>query len=99
MKKKYHPHPSPSKEADSNPSISGRRRLPVIWPVLLIGIALFAVLYPLMRPGFFVSDDGEWMIIRLSAFYQSLADGQFPVRYLGRLNNSYGYPVANFLYP
>lgn len=61
--------------------------------------ALGFVLWPLMRRGFYVSDDGEWMVIRLSAFYQSLADGQFPVRFLGRLNNSYGYPVANFLYP
>lgn len=39
------------------------------------------------------------MIIRLSAFYQSFREGQFPVRFLGRLNHSYGYPVANFLYP
>ena len=52
-----------------------------------------------MRSGFYISDDGEWMIIRLSAFYQSLRDHQFPVRFLGRLNNSYGYPVSNFLYP
>lgn len=66
---------------------------------LFITIALMIVLSPLFRPGFFVSDDGEWMVIRLSAFYQSLAEGQFPVRFLGRLNQSYGYPVANFLYP
>lgn len=46
-----------------------------------------------------MTDDGGWMVIRLSAFYQSLREGQFPVRFLGRLNNSYGYPVANFLYP
>lgn len=39
------------------------------------------------------------MVIRFSAFYQALADGQFPVRFLGRLNYGYGYPVANFLYP
>lgn len=66
---------------------------------LIIVGALAGILWPLMRRGFYVSDDGEWMVIRLTAFYQSLADGQFPVRYLGRLNNSYGYPVANFLYP
>ncbi len=66
---------------------------------VVIGIVLACVLFPLMRRGFFLSDDGEWMVIRLSAFYQSLASGQFPVRYLGRLNFSYGYPVANFLYP
>ncbi len=68
-------------------------------PIIVIGIALLVVLFPLFRSGFFVTDDGEWMVIRLSAFYQSLAGGQFPVRFLGRLNNSYGYPVANFLYP
>ena len=65
----------------------------------IIVLSLAAVLWPLLKPGFFISDDGEWMVIRLSAFYQSLADGQFPVRFLGRLNNSYGYPVSNFLYP
>lgn len=56
-------------------------------------------LWPLYREGFIATDDGDWMIIRLSAFYQSLREGQFPVRLLGRLNVSYGYPVANFLYP
>jgi hypothetical protein len=70
------------------------------WFGLIVILAFCAFfLWPLTRPGFFVSDDGEWMIIRLSAFYQSLAEGQFPVRFLGRLNHSYGYPVANFLYP
>ncbi len=75
------------------------KRPKVLISLVMIVFALGFVLWPLMRPGFYVSDDGEWMVIRLSAFYQSLADGQFPVRFLGRLNNSYGYPVANFLYP
>lgn len=66
--------------------------------VVLLLASLF-ILWPLFKPGFFVSDDGEWMVIRLSAFYQSFRDGQFPVRFLGRLNHEYGYPVANFLYP
>ncbi|MFZ5845573.1 MAG: hypothetical protein ACOY0S_03845 [Patescibacteria group bacterium] len=61
--------------------------------------AAAVVLWPLTRPGFFISDDGEWMIIRLSAFWQALREGQFPVRFLGRLNHEFGYPVANFLYP
>lgn len=65
----------------------------------IIAVALAGIFWPLARRGFYISDDGEWMIIRLSAFYQSLADGQLPVRFLGRLNNSFGYPVANFLYP
>lgn len=59
----------------------------------------FCLLWPFFRSGFIETDDGDWMIIRLSAFYQSFREGQFPVRLLGRLNYSYGYPVANFLYP
>lgn len=39
------------------------------------------------------------MIIRFSAFHQALTAGQFPVRFVDRLNNNYGYPVINFLYP
>lgn len=67
--------------------------------VVLLFIFCLPAILVLFQPGFFQSDDGEWMIIRFSAFYQALADGQLPVRWLGRLNHEYGYPVANFLYP
>jgi len=70
-----------------------------IAPIALVLAASMLVLLPLFRPGFIQTDDGGWMVVRLSAFYQSLREGQFPVRFLGRLNYSYGYPVANFLYP
>src|SRR3989344_1280763 len=68
---------------------------------IIILIILFSVpaILPLFRSGFPVTDDGEWMIIRFSAFHQALRDGQLPVRFLGRLNYGFGYPVANFLYP
>jgi hypothetical protein len=69
------------------------------WSWIVLVVTLGTLLFPLLQPGFFISDDGDWMIIRLSAFFQSLREGQFPVRFLGRLNESYGYPVANFLYP
>lgn len=67
--------------------------------VSLVILLLLPSILPLLREGFFITDDGEWMIIRLSAFYQAIADGQFPARFLGRLNFGYGYPVATFLYP
>lgn len=67
--------------------------------ILILILFLIPSVWSLLLPGFFESDDGEWMVIRFSAFYQALADGQFPVRFLGRLNFGYGYPVANFLYP
>ncbi len=67
--------------------------------ILLIILLTLPAVFSLLRPGFFKSDDGEWMVIRASAFYQALREGQFPVRFLERLNFGYGYPVSNFLYP
>jgi hypothetical protein len=66
--------------------------------LLIILIAIPAVL-SFFHSGYFTSHDGEWMVIRFSDFHRSLADGQFPVRFAGRLNFGYGYPVFNFLYP
>lgn len=67
--------------------------------LLLLFLLSLPAIISLFHPGFFQSDDGEWMIIRFSAFHQAFRDGEFPVRWLGRLNHGYGYPVANFLYP
>ena len=64
-----------------------------------IVICLLPLAWGIFHPGLFVSDDGHWMVIRLSAFYEALSSGQFPVRFLPRLNNGFGYPVADFLYP
>ena len=65
---------------------------------LIIFLSLLA-LWPFFKKGYFESHDGEWMVIRFSAFHQTLAAGQFPVRFVDRLNNNYGYPVLNSLYP
>lgn len=53
----------------------------------------------LFHIGFFLTDDGNSMIIRFSSFYETLKNGQIPVRFLHRLNFGFGYPVADFLYP
>lgn len=66
--------------------------------IVLLFLSIFAIL-PFFNSGFFVSDDGDWMIIRFSAFYTALKDGQLPVRFLHFLNSGYGYPVPTFLYP
>lgn len=66
--------------------------------LILIALSLIA-LWPFFKQGYFESHDGVWMVIRFSAFHQALAAGQFPVRFVDRLNNNYGYPVLNFLYP
>ena len=66
---------------------------------LLLLVLIIPAIWPLFQPGFFVTDDGNWMIIRLSAFHETLRSGQFPVRFLERLNHGLGYPVLDFLYP
>ena len=66
--------------------------------VLIIVLSLLA-LWPFFRKGYFETHDGGWIIIRFSAFHQTLTAGQFPARFVDRLNNNYGYPVFNFLYP
>jgi len=67
--------------------------------LFVVSIACVPVFLGLIHPGFFVSDDGTWMIVRFSAFYDALRHGEFPVRFLPRINFGYGYPVADFLYP
>lgn len=69
----------------------------------LILFALFLVSFIpillLFKPGLPITDDGTWLVIRFSAFYETLRTGQFPVRFIYRLNDGMGYPVSNFLYP
>jgi hypothetical protein len=67
--------------------------------LLIILLLSIPSVFALFKSGFFTTDDGSWMIIRFSAFYEALRNGQFPVRFLPRLNQGFGYPVANFLYP
>ena len=67
--------------------------------ILLVVILTVPAVIGLLHLGFPATDDGNWMVIRFSAFYESLRAGQFPVRFLSRLNFNYGYPVPDFLYP
>lgn len=66
--------------------------------LFLIVLTIPSIIF-LFQNGYFQSDDGEWMVIRFSSFFQALREGQIPVRFLSRLNYGYGYPVADFLYP
>src|SRR3989304_8256280 len=67
--------------------------------LLLALVITIPAVIGLIHQGFPLTDDGNWMVIRFSAFYEVLRSGEFPVRFLTRLNNGFGYPVSNFLYP
>lgn len=70
------------------------------WLALFILLLIcLPIIFPLILPGVIKTDDGEWLLIRFTAFYEALRDGQFPVRWVSRLNNGLGYPVIHFLYP
>src|SRR5258708_4961317 len=70
----------------------------LIFLILAILISSVGIL-SLFHSRFFLTDDGNSMVIRFSAFYETLRLGQFPVRFLSRLNFGFGYPVSDFLYP
>ena len=67
--------------------------------MLLILIACIPVLFALVKPGFFITHDGEFNLVRLMHFYNELANGQFPVRWAYGLNYGFGSPLFTFFYP
>ncbi len=67
--------------------------------VAILTLVSLIAIWPFFKKGFYQSHDGEWIIIRFTAFHQTLRAGSIPVRFTDRLNNNYGYPVLNFLYP
>jgi len=67
--------------------------------VTLLVISSFLVSIGYLKPGLPKTDDGVLMVIRASGFHESFVDGHVPVRWIQRLNENYGYPVTNFLYP
>lgn len=79
-----------------------RQREKIFFNLLIIVIVVLSIL-PLilvfLMPGFIRTDDGGSMVTRLFAFHETIKTGQFPVRFLERINHGFGYPVINFLYP
>ncbi len=69
--------------------------------LLPIALVLLSLLFtwPYFKPGLPKTDDSVSMVLRSSGFHQSFLDGHIPVRWIQRLNENYGYPVTNFLYP
>ena len=55
--------------------------------------------FPLLKSGFFPTQDGDNLLIRFADFNRSILDFLFPPRWAGYLNHTFGYPVLIFLYP
>lgn len=67
------------------------------WLVVLI--LVLPVLLPLVRPAFFVSDDGRFHVYRIAALAQAWQDGVWYPRLFPEFGFGYGQAVLNFYSP
>jgi len=68
--------------------------------LIFLIILIFSVyLWHLYKPGFYLSHDGEPQVVRISAFYKTIMDGQIPPRWAGSLNYGFGTPALSFFFP
>ncbi len=78
--------------------IKAAHRQYLLW-ILLVALSCLPALWSLLQPGWFLTQDGDTLLIRLAEFHRMLRDGQIPVRYGTIINFAWGYPAFNFLYP
>jgi len=67
----------------------------------IIIVAIFALIagFSLLKPGLPPTHDGEYHIIRFYLFNESINDGNLYPRWAAHLNNGFGVPLFNFVYP
>lgn len=66
---------------------------------LLAIIIAFISIFPLLNKGLPPTHDGEYHIIRFYEFYKTLSDGNLYPRWASDLNNGFGVPLFNYVYP
>lgn len=66
--------------------------------IVIILVGLFIGI-PLLQPGIYPTHDSEYHIIRFYEFFQTLKDGNLYPRWAPDLNNGFGVPLFNFVYP
>lgn len=67
--------------------------------ILALFIFSFIALFPLLGPGLPPTHDGEYHVIRFYEFDKALRGGDFYPRWAADLNNGYGVPLFNYVYP
>jgi len=69
-----------------------------ILPLILLIIATYWTIKPLLSPGYFTMHD-DTQVARVIVMGRALRSGQFPVRWVSDLGYGYGYPLYNFYGP
>lgn len=67
--------------------------------IVLLILILVPLLMPIFQKGVYKSHDGDQLIGGIASMYQALSDGQFPPRWSGTFNYSFGSPHLLFYYP
>lgn len=67
--------------------------------LLIICVLSFVALRSLFSASFYTSHDGINHTVRIAAYYQSLKDGQWPVRWATNFDSNFGSPIFVYSYP
>lgn len=67
--------------------------------ILLLGFVAFLSIVDLLHPGLPPTHDGEYHLIRFYEFDRAVRSGSFYPRWAQDLNNGYGVPLFNYVYP
>jgi uncharacterized membrane protein len=70
----------------------------VLYILILIIASVFAGA-ALLHPGLIPTHDGEYHVVRFYEFNKALLDGNWYPRWASDLNNGFGVPLFNFVYP
>lgn len=67
----------------------------------VVAVLFFAIIagFPLLHPGLPPTHDGEYHVIRFFLFNEALSEGNLYPRWAAHLNNGFGVPLFNFVYP
>lgn len=68
---------------------------------IFLFLILFAAwsLHPMFASGMMQTHDGLWHVQRAAEMFAMLRAGEFPVRWAASLDNGFGIPLFNFVYP
>lgn len=70
----------------------------ILFIFFIFVFAIFQLKSLLLNP-WYASHDGVFHLIRIKEFFYSLKQGIFPVRWAFHLDNNFGLPLFNYLYP
>lgn len=74
-----------------------KKHLP--WLAIIVFVSLFLTRNIWDTRAWNETHDGIFHVIRADEMFEMLKEGQFPVRWAGTLDNGFGLPIFNYVYP